>query len=240
LRAGAVLDRPECNALALRVLNRIWAEAWHDARGMAHVIGREEPHGLLDDNVQSAAAFLDAYEATGDQPWLDRTTAVMAYCAGAHWDDTAGGYFDTARDRGGVAYLSTRAKPVQDAPTPSPNGVAALVLARLGALTDRPEWRTQLERQLEAFAGGAAELSLYGATLFRALDWAVNPVTRVEVSGPRGEGEACAMHHLALGVWRPRTVVVRRTAERPAATVCVGTTCSLPVHTAAALADLLR
>ncbi|MGH7675494.1 MAG: thioredoxin domain-containing protein, partial [Gemmatimonadales bacterium] len=239
-RAGAVLDRPECNALALRVLNRIWAEAWHDARGMAHVIGREEPHGLLDDNVQSAAAFLDAYEATGDQPWLDRTTAVMAYCAGAHWDDTAGGYFDTARDRGGVAYLSTRAKPVQDAPTPSPNGVAALVLARLGALTDRPEWRTQLERQLEAFAGGAAELSLYGATLFRALDWAVHPVTRVEVSGPRGEGEACAMHHLALGVWRPRTVVVRRTAERPAATVCVGTTCSLPVHTAAALADLLR
>jgi len=240
LRAGAVLDRPECNALALRVLEGIWTHAWRQDTGMAHVIGREEPHGLLDDNVQSAAALLDAYEATGDQPWLDRAAAVMAYCAAAHWDDAAGGYFDTARDRGGVAYLSTRAKPVQDAPTPSPNGVAAIVLARLWALTDRPEWRVQLERQLEAFAGGASELSLYGATLFRALDWAANPVTRIEVSGPRGEGAACAMHHLALRTWRPRTVVVRRVAQRPAATVCVGTTCSLPVHTTDALADLLR
>ncbi|MGH7644595.1 MAG: thioredoxin domain-containing protein [Gemmatimonadales bacterium] len=240
LKAGAVLDRPECNALALRVLERIWTDAWHEGTGMAHVVGRAEPHGLLDDNAQSAAAFLDAYEATGDQPWLDRAVAVMAYCAGAHWDDAAGGYYDTARDRGGVAYLSTRAKPVQDAPTPSANAVAALVLARLWALTDRPEWRTQLDRQLEAFAGGASDLSLHGATLYRALDWAVNPVTRIEVSGPRGEGDACAMHHLALRLWRPRTVVVRRVAERRAATVCVGTTCSLPVHTADALAGLLR
>src|SRR5437762_3952676 len=62
LHAGAVLDRPECNALALKVLSRIWAEAWDDARGMAHVIGRPEPHGLLADNVQAAAASLDAYE----------------------------------------------------------------------------------------------------------------------------------------------------------------------------------
>src|SRR5437870_1265046 len=37
LHAGAVLARPECNTLALKVLRRIWAEAWHDGRGMAHV-----------------------------------------------------------------------------------------------------------------------------------------------------------------------------------------------------------
>ena len=239
LRAGAVLDRPECNDLALRVLERIWTDAWREGTGMAHVVGRAEPHGLLDDNVQSAAAFLDACAATGDERWLTRAVAVMTYCA-AHWDDAAGGYFDLARDRGGMAYLGTRAKPVQDSPTPSPNGVAALVLARLWALTDRPEWRVQLDRQLEAFAGGAAELSLYGATLVRAIDWAVHPVTRIEVSGPRGEGAACAMHHLALRTWRPRAVVVRRVAERPAATVCVGTTCSLPVSTPTALAELLR
>src|SRR5207244_7484270 len=48
LHAGAVLDRPECNALALQVLERIWAEAWDEGRGMGHVIGRAEPRGLLD------------------------------------------------------------------------------------------------------------------------------------------------------------------------------------------------
>jgi len=118
--------------------------------------------------------------------------------------------------------------------------VAALVLARLWALTDDQEWRRLLDRQLETFAGGAGQLALYGATLLRAVDWALNPVTRIEVSGPRGEWPACGMHLLALQTYRPRKVVVRKTADRPAATVCVGTTCSLPVSTPEALADLLR
>jgi uncharacterized protein YyaL (SSP411 family) len=240
LHAGAVLDRPECNTLALKVLSRIWAEAWDDRRGMAHVIGRPDPHGLLDDNVQAAAAFLDAYEATGDGAWLTRVLAVLHYCERAHWDEAAGGFFDVARDRGGVAYLTAPAKPIQDAPTPSPNGVAALVLARAWALTDDGAWRRLLDRQLETFAGAAAQLALYGATALRAVDWALHPVTRIDVAGPGGEGPACAMHLLALQTYRPRKVVVRRTAEHPSATVCVGTTCSLPVAAPAALADLLQ
>jgi len=240
LHAGAVLDRRECNTLALPVLERIWNEAWREQSGMAHVLGRDEPRGMLDDNVQSAAAFLDAYEATGDARWLDRSARVMAWCAAAHRDDAAGGYFDLSRDRAGAAYLGTRAKPVQDAPTPSPNGVAALVLARLWALTDRKEWRDQLDRQLAAFAGAAGDLALHGATLLRAVDWAVHPVTRIEVQGPAGPGPACDMHLEALRTYRPRKVVVRRVAERPAATVCVGTTCSLPVAERDALAKLLR
>jgi hypothetical protein len=240
LQAGAVLDRKECNALALQVLERIWEEAWDGKGGMSHVLGRKEPRGMLDDNVQAAAAFLDAYEATGESRWLERTTAVMDYCHTAHWDGTGGGYFDLAANGNqGTAYLATRAKPVQDAPTPSPNGVASLVLARLWAVTDRSEVREQLDRQLGSFAGSAPELSLYGSTLLRALDWAVNPVTRVEVSGPRGDGPACAMHLLALQTYRPRKAVIRKIAPRPSATVCVGTSCSLPVSTPEQLAGLL-
>ena len=249
LQAGAVLDRPECNTVAFKVLERIWQEAWDAKSGMSHVIGRREPRGMLEDNVQAAAAFLDAFEATGEQVWLDRATAVMTYCAAAHWDAESGaggggGYFDLAGDSaGGTAYLATRAKPVQDAPTPSANGVAALVLARLAALTEGEgtNWRAQLDRQLAAFAGGARELSLYGSTLLRAVDWAVHPVTRIEVSGPRGDGPACAMHLLALQAYRPRKVVVRKIGPPPtvSATVCVGTSCSLPVAAPEKLAELL-
>jgi uncharacterized protein YyaL (SSP411 family) len=239
LHAGAVLDRPECNTIALKVLERLWTESWDVAAGMSHVLGRAEPRGMLDDNVQGAAAFLDAYEATGRAEWLERAIAVMTYCAAAHGDDPAGGYFDLAQGRPGAAYLAARAKPVQDSPTPSPNGVAALVLARLWALTDAAEWRSRLDRQLGAFAGVVAELGLHGATMLRAIDWATNPVTRIEVSGPPGDGPACAMHLLALQTYRPRKVVVRRPAARPAATVCVGTTCSLPVATPDALRELL-
>ena len=240
LHAGAVLDRPECNGLALKVLERIWSESWNESRGMGHVLGRPEPRGLLDDNVHAAAALLDAYEATGDDQWLRRAVAIMHHCGRAHWDAAAGGFFDIARDQGGPAYLATPAKPVQDSPTPSGNGAAALVLARLWALTDDAEWRRLLDRQLESFAGAAAELSLHGATLLRAIDWALNPVTRIEVAGPRGAGAACTMHLVGLQAYRPRTVVLRKTADRPTATVCVGTTCSLPVATPEALRDLLR
>jgi uncharacterized protein YyaL (SSP411 family) len=203
------------------------------------VIGSDEPRGLLDDNVQAAAAFLDAYEATGEDAWLSRAEAIMAYCGRAHWDAAAGGYWDLAADRTGEAYLTARAKPGQDAPTPSANGVAALVLARLSAITEKPEWRDRRDAQLAAFAGSAAAFSLHGATLLRALDWAVHPVVRIEVAGSRGPGEACAMHLRALQTWRPRRIVIRRTAAAPAATVCIGTTCSLPVATAAALGTLL-
>jgi uncharacterized protein YyaL (SSP411 family) len=238
LHAGAVLDRPECNEAAGRVLERIWRDAWDAEAGMSHVIGRRDVRGMLEDNVQSAAAFLDAYEATGRTEWLERATSVMAHCDRVHWD-AAGGYFDLAAGGDATAYLAERAKPVQDAPTPSANGVAALVLARLAALTDRTEMRERLDRQLAAFAGGARELSLYGATLLRAIDWATQPVTRIEVAGPSGDGPACAMHLLALQTYRPRKVVVRRPAAAAAATVCVGTTCSLPVDGPERLAALL-
>jgi len=239
LQAGAVLDRPECNELALQVLERIWDEAWDANRGMSHALGRREPRGMLDDNVQAAAGFLDAYESTGKSHWQGRAIEVMGYCLKSHGDE-AGGYFDIATTNG-AAYLATRAKPVQDAPTPSPNGVAALVLARLWAMTSLPEWRNQLDRQLAAFAGTARELALYGATLLRAIDWAVNPVTRIEITGPGGKGPACTMHLLALQTYRPRKAVVRNIVPGKAeAIVCIGTSCSLPVATPEKFTELLE
>jgi uncharacterized protein len=239
LAAGAVLDRPECNRLGASALERLWREAWDPTRGMAHVLGHPEPSGMLDDQVQCAAAFLDAFESEGESHWLERAVTVMSHCDRAHWDKEKGGYWDVADGRGGAAYLAERGKPAQDAPTPSANGVAALALARLWAITGEARWRERLNQQLAAFAGSAGSLGLHGATLLRALDWAMNPVTRIEVPGPRAPGEACAMHLLALQTYRPRRVVIRTTADRPAATVCVGTTCSLPVATRAALAELL-
>ena len=238
LQAGAVLDRPECNALALRVLERLWSDGWRAGAGMSHVIGRAAPGGMLEDQVHAAAAFLDGFEATGHPTWLERAAQVMNHVETAH-GDPAGGYWDVAGG-GGAGYLSVRGKPAQDAPSPSGNGVAGLVLARLAALTDDPRWRRGLDRQVETFAGVAGALGLHGATLLRAIDWALHPVTRIEVDGPGGPGEACAMHLLALRTWRPRRVVIRTTGERPRTTVCVGTTCSLPVEARDALAELLR
>jgi hypothetical protein len=235
--AGAVLDRPECNDFALAALDRVWKDGWRPGAGMSRVIGRAHPHGMLEDQVQTAAAFLDAFEATGNRMWLDHAVAVMEHVERAH-GDSAGGYWDIST-ADGMAYLAVRGKPAQDAPSPSGNGVAALVLARLAALTDEPSWRRRFVTQIRSFAGVASSLGLHGATLLRAVDWALHPVTRIEVTGPSGPGEACAMHLLGLQTYRPRRIVVRAGDDAPRATVCVGTTCSLPVETRAALSELL-
>jgi hypothetical protein len=237
LQAGAVLDRPPCNDFAVAVLERMWKDGWRAGVGMSRVIGRAAPDGMLEDQVQAAAAFLDAFEATGNRTWLDRAVTVMEHVERAH-GDSAGGYWDIST-AGGTAYLAVRGKPAQDAPSPSGNGVAALVLARLAALTDEPRWRQRLDTQIRAFAGVASSLGLHGATLLRAIDWALHPVTRIEIAGPSGPGEACAMHLTGLQTYRPRRVVVRAAGEAPRATVCVGTTCSLPVPTRVALSELL-
>ena len=153
LQAGAVLDRKQCNALAVTLLERIWNQAWDVAGGMSHALGRPEPRGMLDDNVQSAAAFLDAYEATGESAWLERASAVMNYCEAAHRDATPG-YFDIATTSG-VAYLAARAKPVQDAPTPTErrrrSGTGAPLgtdgQARVARAARSPAWRFRRQRR---------------------------------------------------------------------------------------------
>src|SRR2546425_11798668 len=65
----------------------------------------------------------------------------MRYCGRAHWDDAPGGFYDVApaRATGGTTYLATRAKPIQDSPTPSPNGVAGPRVAPPGGGARRPE-----------------------------------------------------------------------------------------------------
>ncbi|HET7042622.1 MAG TPA: thioredoxin domain-containing protein [Gemmatimonadales bacterium] len=204
LRAGAVLGDRWAADHALRSLERIRAEApAPDAVG--HLPGT--PPTLLDDQVQVAAAALDAWEVTGDRGWLDWATALMERAWRDHGDPAAPGLFDLAAGVAGEGLLPDRAKPVQDTPTPSPNAVAALTAARLAHHLDGPEWHTRHRELVHAFAGRAAELGLFGATFLVAMTWALAPVTQLVIVG---EGdEADRMHRRALATFIPRKVVQR-------------------------------
>ena len=77
--------------------------------------------GLLDDQVQVAAAALDAHETTGEVEWLAWAERLMDRVWTDYWDEAKGGLFDTARARdAGPGLLPARAKPVQDAPRRRP------------------------------------------------------------------------------------------------------------------------
>ena len=249
LRAGAALDDAAARDHALATLELLRRES-PEPDAVAHTPGGVT--GLLDDQVQTAAAALDAYEATGRVEWLAWAERLMERVWRDYWDDSSGGLFDTARGRSdGEGLLPARVKPVQDTPTPSANGVAGVTLMRLHELTGEPRWRERAGALVSAFAGGAVELGLHGSALLLALDWYLNPSTHLVVIGEAGDETAEAMHRAALAAFAPRRVVQRLTpaeaAERrlpPALAgmlaagsgtrgyACTGTTCSLPAGTA--------
>ena len=248
LRAGAVLGDEEARRHALRSLDRLRSErVAEDA--VAHTPGGVT--GLLDDQVQVAAAAIDAHEATGDPAWLDWAERLMERVWTDYWDEGAGGLFDTARGRNdGPGLLPATAKPVQDTPTPSPNGVAGIVCARLHEHTGNMRWRERGLALAQAFAGRSTELGLYAATYLLALDWQLSPSTHLVVVGPPGDPVADRMHADALAVFVPRRIVRRLVPEdagarplppamagmvsagkAPRAYACTGTSCRPPADT---------
>ncbi len=256
IRAGSVLNDPWALEHGLRTLR--WIRDGHeDPASLRHAPGGIE--GLLDDQVHVAQALLDAYEANGEGEWLAWAERLMERVWRDYLDREGGGLWDQARDQGGLGLLPTRLKPIQDTPTPSANGTAALVLARLAALTQAGPWAERHRAMVAAFAGAAPALGVFGTTFLSALDWALHPPTHLviaEGSGPGAAALAAEMHLAALRTFVPRRVVqlVRSSASalppavaamRPAggATrgyLCVGTSCRAPAERLAAWNDTLR
>jgi uncharacterized protein YyaL (SSP411 family) len=247
LEAGAVLAREDCTAFALKTLARLWDEGFVAGNGMPHRIQLKAESSklkgpwLLDDQVQSASAFLTAYEHTGDGRWLDRARELLDMAIAYYWDETSGGFFDAREQQGG--FLGERAKPIQDSPTASPNATAALVLLRLSVITEEPSFRARAEQLLAAFAGAAAELGIHGSTYLRALDFHINGECRVVVADTTTNG---VLWSAARSAYRPRKVLVPVARSpvpgksAPIALVCAGTTCAAPVTTAESLKETLE
>ncbi|NIS65499.1 MAG: DUF255 domain-containing protein [Gemmatimonadales bacterium] len=256
IEAAAFLNRPELEEHAIRTLERLLRDAAEPelSAGMRRAPG-SSVRGILEDQVFTAHAAMDAYEATGSPEWLRRSAALMEVV----WRDYRaddGGLLDIARGRGGEGFLEQEMKPAQDSPTPSPNGVAAIVLSRLAEHTGEARWRERRDELLEAFAGSAAGLSLYGATLLRAIDWALLPPTHVVVVG-RDDERTAELRRAARRVYRPRKVVKWLTPDAPTDTlaqpvkamldgnaprayVCAGAQCAAPVASPEELAETLR
>ncbi|MFN8654150.1 MAG: thioredoxin domain-containing protein [Gemmatimonadales bacterium] len=206
IRSGALLGDGWAVEHGLRSLERIRREH-AGASALRHSPGGIE--GLLDDQVQVALAAIEAYEVTADGAWLAWSEALLDRVWQDYLDAGSGGLFDTASSAG-EGLLPTRARPVQDTPTPSPNGVAALAAARLAALTQAPRWGERLATLVRAFAGGAPELGIYGATFLQAVDWQLSPATHFVVTGGgAADPLARALHEAALTRYAPRRVVQR-------------------------------
>ncbi|HVM67802.1 MAG TPA: thioredoxin domain-containing protein [Acidimicrobiales bacterium] len=210
-----------------------WLRAWHPDGGARHLAYAVDYAHLVD-------AFTRLAEATGAARWIDEARAAADAMLDLFWDDADGGLFTTGVD--GEALL-VRSKDVYDGATPSANSVAALALARLGALTGHAEYRDASHavlRMLHAYLTHQPTSVTVGVA---TVDFVVSGATEIVVSGDRADLVG-AVHRRYLPnsvlAWgEPYRSPLWEGRERPAAYVCRDFVCGVPAETEGDLGDQL-
>jgi uncharacterized protein len=125
--------------------------------------------GLLDDQVYFGIALLDLFDVMRNDSHLDAAEKIAQTLLDDFEDKEGGGFFDRPASRKGNGILSSKKKPIDDAPTPSGNSGAAIFLDRLFTITENREYYDAADRTLRAFAGGADSFGIYVSNFGRAL-----------------------------------------------------------------------
>jgi hypothetical protein len=246
VNAGIALDEPAWIAMARRAFDFIADKMTQgDRLGHSWRGGTLLLPGLASDFAAMIRAALALYEASGEQTLLERALAWQRALEAHYADPDTGGYYLTADD---ATDLLLRPHSTADDATPNPNAVAAGNLVRLAVLAGDDGFRERADRLIEGILS-AAERSLFGhVALLNALDLRLRAM-EIIVTG-QGAGDlieaALALPFLTRIVLRARAAsdlpsthpaqAKLAAASGPAAFVCVGAACSLPVKSPAALA----
>ncbi|MCF3946344.1 thioredoxin domain-containing protein [Acidiphilium iwatense] len=248
VRASAVFGRTDWLETAVSAFRAVMALLGRADGRVDHAYrrGRISAAGLLDDQAAMLRAALALYQATGEAAYLARAEALAA-ATEQKFGDGAGGFFLTADDSGDLP-CGMRPRGGFDGPTPAGAGLMAEGYACLYHLTGGADYRSRAEALIAAHAGERRALAAYPTLLAAAA--LLDAATSVVIVGDRGDARFASLHRAALAGFDPTVVVLPvgdasglpvshpahgKASGTPAAFVCGGNVCSLPVHTADAL-----
>ncbi len=213
VRAGFVLGEPSYTHAGKRGVDYLVANSMREGQLFRSVReGRDPQHrATLEDYAHLIRACLDLVEFGGEHAYLARAIALQEALDAAYWDETNGGYFQTAND---AEQLVTREKPSRDGAMPSGNAVAADNLLRLAAITQDDAYRTRVDQTFRAFS---RELNQgMGATRFLcALDRSLSRELEIVIAGP--EDSRAALREVLRTQYEPGAVLLEGTDEELAA-----------------------
>ncbi len=231
--------RPDLRERALRALDYLWEKLHTHDGGMYRFLAPEGPQiaGLLGDQAWIALACLDAYEVAGRAADFERA-GQLAELMVARLGDPAGGFFDTPEGHDTLGRLASRQKPLKE------NSVAADVFTRLWRLTHEARYEEIARKTLLQFADAVESQGYFAAGYAKSVDVFLNPGADVKIVAAHADG-AGPLHGAALALQVPDRIVrvidasdaAALAAESlppepaPAAYVCYGTLCSVPVTT---------
>ncbi|HCW51163.1 MAG TPA: thioredoxin domain-containing protein, partial [Clostridiales bacterium] len=164
---------------ALVALECVWGAARLEDGLVAHYVDGDGPHGpvLLADATELCLAFLDAYETTGEEGFLDRAVGLLEAVVRSFGDPASGGFFDTLAGGEKPGRLRFRQKGLDE------NSRTAVALLRAAEMTGEERWRAEAERALVVFLGPHRRYGILAADYALALDRAVGPTAVLTVSG---------------------------------------------------------
>jgi uncharacterized protein YyaL (SSP411 family) len=218
----------------LRRADGRWLRAWQADAGARHLAYATD-HGALVD------AFTRLAEATGEARWIDEARRAADALLDLFWDDQHGGVFTTGHD---AEALIARPKDLMDNATPGANGLAAVGLLRLAALTGEDRYREHGEAIVRLLGAMAVQHPTAFGHVLAAVDLVARGTTEIVVAGDRTDLLA-----VTRGGFRPSAVLAW--GERYAsplwegrddgrAYVCRSYACQLPATTPAELAAQLQ
>ena len=249
--AGRRLGRADFIASAERALDFVRATLWRDGRLLAtYKDGKAHLNAYLDDYVFLADGVLSLLEAR----WRDedaRFAIALMDAVLAHFSAPEGGFYFTADDH---EQLLQRPRPWMDEAIPAGNGIAALVLLRLGYLLGETRYLDAAEATLRGAWRDINQLPHAHNALLHALEEYLYPTETVVVRGPAAELED--WQQALAGDFAPRrvTLAIPSEAETPPgaladhvpaqqgvqAYVCREGSCLAPVGSREALRTLLN
>jgi uncharacterized protein YyaL (SSP411 family) len=248
-----IFGRADYRALAERNGEFLFTHLVRDGRVLrTRTGGVSAIGGFLEDYAALGLAALAMYELTLDSTWARRAGEIARSMSTWFWDETAGAFFDTARD---AEALITRPREVTDNAVPSGTSLAVELLLRLAALEGDEGSLARAGWVLETLAEPLARFGSAFGHLLGAADIGLHGAVEVAVAGdPASKGaramlEEIARHYvpgLVLAASAPgdsdETALLH---DRPmigglaTAYVCRGRVCDLPVTDPAALAAQL-
>jgi uncharacterized protein YyaL (SSP411 family) len=204
--------------------------------------GKARHPSSVDDYANLCRAALVLHEATGEDDFLSQAQNWVSTLDRYYWDEEGSGYFFAAKDTEG---LIARAKTAADSAVPAGNGTLVGVLTRLAILTGEEAYRRRAEEIVETFSGEIARNFFPLATLLNNIELLAEPL-QVVIAGNRGDPAFEALLRAVYDVSLPNRVVLGvppggslpvdnpafgkgLVDGKPAAYVCQGPVCSLPV-----------
>jgi uncharacterized protein YyaL (SSP411 family) len=152
-----------------------WLRSWQADAGARHLAYATDHAALVD-------AFTRLYEATGDARWIAEARRAADDLLELFWDPERGGVFTTGHD---APALIARPKDLMDNATPGANGLAAVGLLRLAALTGDDRYREHGEAVVRLLGGMAVEHPTAFGHVLAAVDLLARGNTEVVVAGDR-------------------------------------------------------